>query len=363
MSALRTARTLAFGATLLVTGVAAAQPKDARDPAAAESLFQRGVDLMKKGSWDDACKAFDASMKLDPSVGTQINLARCADHYGKIAQAWAAYKKARALNAETPLEKRKASVEAFVDGEIAKLEPRLPYVTVTLTVVGAKGAAAPAPGDVADLALARDEAAVPVEGLGVAVPIDPGKHVFTASAPGYLAVKKELDVAEASKNEVALELVPDPNAQASATEPKPAPAGGAKGAPPVDSGMPATLVAGIVIGSVGGAGLIASAITGGIALADHGTISDLEDQGKCSDATGELVCEPGSQAAAHDAISRGEPLALVSTITLFAGAGLAATGAVLIAVGATSSSDEAPAVAITPVVGPGFTGVVVGGAV
>ncbi len=363
MSQRRLIGLLLFASAVTASGVATAQPKDARDPAAAESLFQRGVDLMKKGAWDDACKAFDASMKLDPSVGTQINLARCADHYGKTAQAWAAYKKARALNAETPLEKRKASVEAFVDGEIAKLEPRLPYVSVTLAIAPPKvGATAPSPADVAGLVLERDDALIPIEGLGVPVPIDPGKHVFRASAPGYLTVTKDLEVAEKSKSEVALELVPDPNAVTPTTGPKPGPGPALPGptAPP-DSGMPATVLAGLVIGSVGGAGLIASAITGGIAFSDHATLTDLEDQGKCTETSGELRCEPGSQAAAHDAIARGEPLALVSTITLFAGAGLAATGVVLIAVGATSSSEEAAPVAFAPVVAPGYAGVVVGG--
>src|ERR1700733_7933644 len=72
---------------------ASAQPR--RDPAAAARMFDEGVDLLKKESWDDACAKFRASMELDPSAGTQINVALCHTHEGKPALAWRDYEEAR----------------------------------------------------------------------------------------------------------------------------------------------------------------------------------------------------------------------------------------------------------------------------
>ena len=128
-----------------------------------------------------------------------------------------------------------------------------------------------------------------------------------------------------------------------------------------DEGMSPLFWAGIAIGSVGAAGLIVSGVTGGIAMADHGTLEDLKESGACREADGIIDCDEASTDEAHDAIARGETLSVVSTVTLFAGAGLAATGVVLAVVGATSASDESPPVGFAPIVGPGALGAVVSG--
>lgn len=333
----------------------------ARDPAAAEALFQRGVESLKTNDWASACKSFEASMQLDPSVGTQINLARCADHNGQVARAWADYKKAKALNAETPLAKRKANVDSFVDTEIKKLEARLPWVTLRLRVTDADGKPV-APNAVTGLVIKRDDALVPPEGLDVAVPIDPGKHTFKASAPGFHESSVDVTFAEGARQEAMLALV----AMAPGIEVPVPPPGTPPGPPPPskqqDEGMSPLVWAGIAVGGVGAAGLIVSGITGGIAMADHGTIEDLKDSGACREVNGVIDCDDASSAEAHDAISRGQTLSVVSTVTLFAGAGLAATGVVLIVVGATSStSDEKPAVGVVPMIGPGALGATVTG--
>ncbi len=325
-------------AVLVLPGTAAAAPGDGRDPAAAESLFQRGVELLKKNDWVEACKAFDASMKLDPSVGTQINIARCALNDGRIASAWADFRKAKALNAETPLAKRKANVDGFVDAELKKLEPRLPWLTLKLSIKPLAGGVAPAPSAVSGLVIERDGLKLPAESVGVEVPIDPGKHKFTVSAPGYRTSTVEHKFEEGKKHAVTLELVEEPKAAV------PPAAGPTKlpTAPPPEPEMSPMLPAGIALASVGAAGLIVSAVTGGLAFSDHSQVKTLVDSGQCSGSGDRISCPPALQQQAEDAIDRGETLSLVSTVSLFAGAAVAATGVVLIAVGATAS-DEAPA--------------------
>lgn len=299
-------------------------------------------------------------MQLDPSVGTQINLARCAEHNGQVARAWADYKKAKALNAETPLAKRKANVDSFVDGELKKLEARLPWVTLRLRVTDADGKPV-APSAVAGLVIKRGEAVVPPEGLDVAVPIDPGKHTFKATAPGYHESTIEVTFVEGARQEAMLALV---GAAPGIEVPVPPPGTPPPQVPPRkqdDEGMSPLFWAGIAIGSAGAGSLIVSGITGGIAMSDHGTLEDLKESGGCREADGIIDCDDATTAEAHDAISRGETLSVVSTVTLFAGAGLAATGIVLAVVGATSSPDEKPSVGVIPLAGPDALGAVVTG--
>ena len=338
---------------------ALATPGDGRDPAAAESLFQRGVERMKIGDWGEACKAFEASMKLDPSVGTQINVARCSEHNGHVAQAWADYRKAKALNSETPLEKRKANVDAFVDGEIKKLEPRIPFVTIKVSIHGPPGEPPRKPSDIAGLKVERDDSPIPIEGLSVAVPVDPGKHVFKASAPSYRSARVEVDFAEAAKRDVVLDIVFEPPAKVPVpiAEPPRRDLGEAdhpKGSPPL-------LVTGITLAAIGGATLVVSAATGGIALSDRKKIDELVQNHSCTEAGGTLRCSAQSQSAAHDALTGGKTLSLVSTVTLFSGAALAATGIVLSVVGGTSSTRPKSRVTFLPLVGPDRAGAVLGG--
>ena len=39
------------------------------------------------GDWPKACAKFDASMQLDPSPSTLLNVAECLEHDGKLARA------------------------------------------------------------------------------------------------------------------------------------------------------------------------------------------------------------------------------------------------------------------------------------
>jgi hypothetical protein len=335
-----------------------AAAQDKVDPAAADALFKRGVDLLKKDDWAGGCAAFEASMKLEPSVGTQINLARCADHDGKIAQAWAAFRKAKALNLETPLAKRKANVDQFVDAEIARLEPRLPWITVRVRLAG-KPDEAVTPEALRGVAIDRDGTVFPTESLTIAVPIDPGTHTFRVSASGYKPTTSTIEIKEGQQVEVVLELV---------DEPKPPPGQGPVAPPPKqpktdapEEGTSPLVYAGIGVASVGAASLIVAAVTGGLANSESDTITELEDRGACTRQSGAINCNSAAdQAAANDAVSSGESMALASTVTLFAGIGLGVTGVVLIAVGATSSPSPTDDVAFAPAIGPGFAGLNVG---
>ncbi|MFO0612117.1 MAG: hypothetical protein U0414_06005 [Polyangiaceae bacterium] len=338
---------LVLASAAWVTGAFAEPP--ARDPAAGEATFNKGIEALKKEDWATACAAFEASMQFDPSVGAELNLARCAVHDGKLALAWARFQKTRQLNQETPLAKRKKDVDKFVEDEVAKLEPRLPWVTIR---VSAKPA---------DLVVKRDDVVVPVDGLDVEVPIDPGPHTFTASAKGFKTTTTEQTFAEGQRSSVALELVAAPE-EVHVEPPKQEDPKPILPTPTTPKGGSPLVPAGAVLAAVGGATLIAAGVTGGLALSDRGALDDLVSSKKCAEANGTLTCaSPSDRETAARTAERGGALAAASTVMTFVGGGVVAVGLSLVIVGAVKGGGDAPRAAWIPIVTPGFAGVAAGG--
>ncbi len=337
-------------ASMTFTLRAQAQPA-LRDPAAAEALFKKGVELLKADDWKGACPNFESSMKLDPSVGTQINIARCALHDGKLALGWAELKKASTLNQDTPGAQRKREIQTFIDDETAKVEPRLPWLTLELR------------DKPEGLTVTRDGVAVPIDSIGTAVPVDPGKHVIRVDAPGYQPASIDVELAEATRKTVKLELTRSPGAPIGPV------VGTAGPVRPVasasESGSNLLVPLGATFSGVGGGLLLTSLVTGLLSNADLGDVDALssDPQSGCSldAATNQLRCASSAFAAADETASRGETLALVSTVTLFAGIAFAGAGVPMLIVGATES-DAAPSVAIVPLLSPTHAGVSFGGA-
>src|SRR5262249_11322438 len=61
------------------------------------------------------------------------------------------------------------------------------------------------------LTIADNEESVGAVLLGVEHPADPGKHVITATAPGFLKASQEITLSSGQKERVSLKLEVDPN--------------------------------------------------------------------------------------------------------------------------------------------------------
>lgn len=163
-------------------GVASAQP--AGDKAGAQALFEEGLALLDKGDVAAACPKFEASLRLDPAIGTTLNLARCYEQAGKIASAWALFVEVWEKSGRT------GARAQFAKDHADALAPRLPRMSIKI--------AAPVDG----LAITRDGVVVDRSTFGTAIPVDPGTRTVAATAPGHEPWSTTVDVAEGATVEV-----------------------------------------------------------------------------------------------------------------------------------------------------------------
>src|SRR4051812_37973728 len=158
-------------ATLAGTGVtfawsapALAQPSNA---ALAESLFREGKRLSTEKKFAEACPKFAESYRLDPGLGTLLNLATCHEAEGKPASAWAEFSDASSQARREGDSDRGQLAEEHMKA----LETKLAHISVGL----APGAAVPG------LVVKFDGHELSPAALGVQFPVDPGKHSLDAS--------------------------------------------------------------------------------------------------------------------------------------------------------------------------------------
>jgi hypothetical protein len=177
-------RALGVFAALLLASVnlaSRAEAQSSADKAAAEELFRQGRALTKDRRFTEACAKFADSQRLDPAVGTELNLARCYEDNGQTASAWAVYTDVAvvAQRAGQPNRSREASRRA------ADLEKRLSRMTIEVDAHdGAQG-----------IAVQRDGKVVGQSEWNTPIPVDPGEHTVVATAPGRLAWSTKVTVA------------------------------------------------------------------------------------------------------------------------------------------------------------------------
>jgi tetratricopeptide (TPR) repeat protein len=199
----------AIACTLVLGASTAARAEPTADDAAAEALFDEAVALRNAGDRAGACARFRRSYKLSPARGTLLNIAECFEAEGKLASAWATYRKL-ADAAETAGDRERLNIAR---AKRAELEPRLAYLTIA-------GNDAPA-----DLVVRRDDSTLPRDVLDDPVPIDAGVHRLTVSAPGFEPWTTQVEIADGERQRisfpalVALPPVVPPAALSAATPP------------------------------------------------------------------------------------------------------------------------------------------------
>jgi hypothetical protein len=296
-----------IGASILVLVLLA--PVGARaDSGTADALFREGRKAADAGDHATAAARFAESQRLDPASGTLLNLAIAEEKLQRFASA---------------LDHAAAAVDGLPKGDgrlalakalRARLEARVPRVRIRL--------ASDAP---AGTIVQRDGVELGTAALGLELPVDPGSHRVVVRCEGhddgvFSFVAKEGDHSS-------LDVSPGPATPTSpppidkqlvdhAPSPPPQAPSAERMAPPPTTG-PSTSRAGIALTALGGVGLVASGVLGGLVLGKKAVVEDHCPAKRC-DAEG---------LAAGDA---GRSLSLASTIAFGIGAASAGVGVYLL---------------------------------
>lgn len=317
---LRRVAGLACVASIACADVALAGPA-ADDAAAAEALFKEARALVEAGDFAAGCPKFAESLALHASASTALNIARCHEHDGKLASAYASYQQALEYNGETRGAQRRKGLEELARAGLAALEPRLPRLRVVIE------------GGPEGLAIVRDGEKVPASALGETLPVDPGKHEVQATAPGYAPGTYPVELAEGETKTVTVALKALPK------EPPPSDAEPRRGR------VPAWAWA---TGAVG-LGLVGASVY--FLVDDLAAIDALRSN--CREFDGGTYCDPGYDYAADNARKDRD-------LGLFIGlgsAGLIAITAAAVGIARGSSAKKKPRkAAAAPWLAPGSAG-------
>jgi hypothetical protein len=175
--------------------------------AVAEALFQAGRELLDQGKIDEACEKFADSQHLEPKLGTLLNLAVCHEKQDKTASAWAEFTQAEAQASAL----RRPDHQEFARRHRKALSARLSTLTIRWSN--------PAPDEV----VALDGTPVGAAAIDTQLPVDPGEHVISASAPGRARFEQRTTVPHGPVNQTIdipeLALTPAPSAPEGNVEP------------------------------------------------------------------------------------------------------------------------------------------------
>jgi hypothetical protein len=235
-----------LGALLTVAAPSIARADDASARNLAEQMFTEGRTLMGQGKFDEACPKLAESQRLDPGGGTILNLAVCHQGQGRFASAWSEFREAIDIARTDGRRDR----EQLALEHLAEIEPKVSHLTLSIDPKA----------EVSGLTIKLDGQSLGRAAWSSPLPVDPGAHDVTASAPGKLDRQLTVQVVGLADTKavsiLALEDAPAPAIAASDSSPEPTFSDHSTG----------KRVAGFVVGGVGVAALAVGTVFGVEAL-------------------------------------------------------------------------------------------------
>jgi hypothetical protein len=264
-----------------------AMPARAQQEGAAESLFRQGREDMKRGQHEAACPKFEESYRLDPSLGTLLNLSLCEEALGHTATAWT--KLRQFLDAAPEGDSRLRIARKH----IAALEPRLSWVHLIVEQ------------DAEQMTVELDGVELRGASLSQAIPVNPGDHSVRIRRPSGESNETQFQVRAAEKLELQLQLPARQSPPVSVTPPQPLPATIERPATsirvsptshvPNASNHNTKRAIAYSVGAVGVAGLVTGSVFGLMALKDKNVVHEHCPNHECQDQAGLDAVESGAR--------------------------------------------------------------------
>jgi hypothetical protein len=180
--------------------LALSSPRTARaqgsDPATAAELFREGRAALEAMDYPVACGKLLDSLRLDARVGTLISLGDCEQATGRLASARLRMQQAAQLARRNGDERA-----AYCQDRFEVLDVRVPRVTLRI-----------APGAPPGTFVRKDSVDVGPSALGVALPVEVGKHLIVGLARLHDTRSYEIDVKEGDNLDLVVEpggMLPD----------------------------------------------------------------------------------------------------------------------------------------------------------
>jgi hypothetical protein len=293
---------LCLGALFFAAPIPAQELAMQRDAHGAGVLFDEGRQALARKDFTTACAKFSESYRVQAAAGTAMNWATCEEQLGHLATAW--WRWNDAISLLHPGDDRLA----YVERQVRRLDSRLPYLSVSL-----------APAAPFQTAVLRDGVPLRDGRLGLTLPVDPGEHQISVSAPGYADRRFSITVAEREQKA----LVVEPGAKLASLKTPDA----------VAPSPPATQrTVGWIACGVGAAGFATAAVTGLMLPAKQQAVSE-----NCVN----HVCNQ----TGLDAAKAGDTLQTMNTIGWVAGIVAGGLGAYLV-ISSPSSAAGRPRAAV-----------------
>lgn len=292
MRGLETMVAVALTSALALATTSAHADPDAARVARAERRFHEGEELSESKRYAEACAAFLESQRLEPRLGTLLNVAYCHEQEGKTATAWSEYNTAAAW----ALQQGRSDREKFAYDRATELAKHLPRVLLELPAgqgVGVEVDGHPHTG-------AR---------LTSMMYLDPGDHTIRVTAPNKTPFVANVHVpAGASTQTVTVPSLVDDAPMAPAS----APSAGAGVVGDTGRAIDTRRTLSFVVGGIG---------VVGVGLGTYFGVRALDEKSAASRHCAGKECDAEGVSLLDDAHSS----ALISTVAL--GAGVACFGA------------------------------------
>jgi len=312
--------------------LACAQPALADNKSEADALFKKAKKLHADKKYSDACPMFEKSDALDPGIGAKLNVAKCYEDWGMLARAYRWYTDAEKM-ARDAKDKRADKIKEL----ITEIDSDVPRLTLKL----------PEEADAAKTNVRLDGKSVEV---GKEHRVDPGPHEITWLAEGQKK-SKTIPMERGGEHELTLDMRPPSTNEGNG-------GGGTVEKPPVVEAPPAPGRTRRIIGiSVGAAGLVGIGVASYLTLDARSKYNDAIDthcmgsKDMCSDEGLSITSDARSQAN----------LATVITVVSIAAIGGGIALYLTAPKGEAKEAKDKSALYITPILGGGVGGLVVGG--
>jgi hypothetical protein len=309
--------------------LATAAPARAQGPAGdselrADQLFKDGVAKFDAGQISEACSSFLESLRLEPKLGTLLNLALCHEKQGKTATAWSEYNHGAAWATQNGQSDRRE----FANRHAILLEPRLSRLLLRL----------PPAGEISQVEV--DGEPLPEPRWYLPIFLDPGNHTIAVDAPGKKrrSVVIRVPIGPSAQSVPVPTLEEDPNAPSASTGRAAKPSPPTSERPRSSSGGARSVLGGIALG-------VSAAAIGAGSYFGLRTFSKRDDIGNhCVDSK----CDPLGLELQDDAHTS----ATISTISFAVGGLALAAGLYLLITAPAVHSSSSFSASVAPMMGP-----------